>query len=195
MEVKPRRTAFVDVEQLYDMLSDDEKKTVDHSWVEYMYWPYEKIKGCRGAPNGLGVANEGRELPDEEVEAHEEGSKDWQKKLPLVWVNSVTCKKSFQVQHNLVRRLFIRNGPNDTPKVIDNLGEVRKLLDKIQGRMIKPEHIWLGPEEEHDILFFQDYGLFHTKIDYPASWGVRTAHQGWLPGGKPPAGPVPIPEA
>ncbi|KAI5374118.1 hypothetical protein J4E82_007112 [Alternaria postmessia] len=189
MEVKPGRTAFVDVEQLYDMLSDDEKKTVDHSWVEYMYWPYEKIKGCRGAPNGLGVANEGRELPDEEVEAHEKGNKDWQKKLPLVWVNPVTGKKSFQVQHNLARRLFIRNGPNDTPKVIDDLGEVRKFLDNIQGRMIKPEHIWVGPEEEHDILLFQNYGLFHTKIDYPASWGVRTVHQGWLPGGKPPAGP------
>jgi alpha-ketoglutarate-dependent taurine dioxygenase len=85
MEVKPGRTAFVDVEQLYDMLSDDEKKTVDHSWVEYMYWPYEKIKGCRGAPNGLGVANEGRELPDEEVEAHEEGNKDWQKKVWSTW--------------------------------------------------------------------------------------------------------------
>jgi hypothetical protein len=85
MEVKPGRTAFVDVEQLYDMLSDDEKKTVDHSWVEYMYWPYEKIKGCRGAPNGLGVANEGRELPDQEVEAHEEGSKDWQKKVWSTW--------------------------------------------------------------------------------------------------------------
>jgi hypothetical protein len=31
IEVKPRRTAFVDVEQLYDMLSDEEKKRVNHS--------------------------------------------------------------------------------------------------------------------------------------------------------------------
>jgi hypothetical protein len=85
MEVKPGRTAFVDVEQLYDMLSDEEKKTVDRSWVEYMYWPYEKIKGCRGTPNGLGVANEGRELLDEEVERHEERSKEWQKKICSTW--------------------------------------------------------------------------------------------------------------
>ena len=98
------------------------------------------------------------------------------------------------MQHNLARRLFIRNSPNDTPKVINNLGEVRKFLDNIQGRIIKPEHIWVGPEEEHDILLFQNYGLFHTKIDYPASWGVRTVHQDWLSGGKPPAGPVPIRE-
>jgi hypothetical protein len=81
MEVKTGRTAFVDVEQLYNMLSDEEKNMVDHSWVEYMYWPYERIKGCRGAPNGLGVANEGRELPDEEMKKFEEGSKEWQKKV------------------------------------------------------------------------------------------------------------------
>ena len=80
LEVKPGRTAFVDVEQLYEeLLSDEEKQMVDHSWVEYMYWPYEWIKGCRGAPNGLGVANEGREVPEEEMAKIEEMKKDWQK--------------------------------------------------------------------------------------------------------------------
>lgn len=111
----------------------------------------------------------------------------------MVWVNPVTGKRSFQVQHNLARRLFIRHSPYDTPKVVDNLGEVRKFLDNIQSRIIKPEHIWVGPEEEHDLLLFQNYGLFHTKIDYPASYGTRTVHQGWLPSGKKPKGPVPIP--
>jgi hypothetical protein len=111
----------------------------------------------------------------------------------MVWVNPVTGKRSFQVQHNLARRLFIRNGPSDTPKIIDNLGEVRKFLDDIQARIIKPEYIWVGPEEEHDLLIFQNYGLFHTKIDYPASWGARSIQQGWLPNNKKPVGPVPIP--
>lgn len=83
MEVKPGRTAFVNVEQLYDMLSDEEKKMVDHSWVEYMYWPYEWIKHCRGAPNGLGVSNEGREVPEEEMEKIEETNKEWQKTVCL----------------------------------------------------------------------------------------------------------------
>ncbi|KAF2994622.1 hypothetical protein E8E13_003550 [Curvularia kusanoi] len=193
MEVKPGRTAFVDVEQLYDMLSDEEKRMLDHSWVEYMYWPYEWIKGCRGAPNGLGVASEGREVPEEEMEKIEEIDKTWQKKYPLVWVNPVTGRKSFQVQHNLARRLFIRRGPNDDPKVIDDVAKVRKFLDDFHLRIIKPEYIWVGPDEEQDLLLFQNYGLFHTKIDYPASWGVRTVHQGWLPGGEKPKGPVPIP--
>jgi hypothetical protein len=90
--------------------------------------------------------------------------------------------------------LFIRHGPTESPKIIDDLGEVRRFLDNIQSRIIKPEYIWVGPDEEHDLLIFQNYGLFHTKIDYPASYGSRSVHQGWLPGGKPPVGPVPIPE-
>lgn len=85
MEVKPGRTAFVDVEQLYDMLSDVEKQIVDHSWVEYMYWPYEWIKGCRGAANGLGVANEGREVSDKEMKKIEETNEEWQKKVRSPW--------------------------------------------------------------------------------------------------------------
>ncbi|KAG9193978.1 hypothetical protein G6011_04013 [Alternaria panax] len=194
IDVKPGRTAFVDVEHLYDMLSDEEKKIVDHSWVEYNYWPYEKIKGCRGAPNGLGVATEGREVPDEELEKIETGSKEWQKKYPLVWVNPVTGKKSFQCVHNLASRLFIRNGPDETPKIVDDLGEVRKFLDNIQGRIIRPEHVWVGPEDEQDLLIFQSYGLLHSMIDYPASWGARTIHYSFLPTSKPPIGPVPIPE-
>ncbi|EKG13547.1 Taurine catabolism dioxygenase TauD/TfdA [Macrophomina phaseolina MS6] len=193
ISVKPGRTAFVSTEQLYDLLSEDEKRVADHSWVEYMYWPYEWVKGCRGAPNGLGVANEGKEVPDEEMQKLPGTNLEWQKKHPMVWVNPVTGKKSFQVQHNLARRLFIRHGPNDTPKVIDDLAEVRKFLDTMQSRIIQPEYIWVGPDAEQDLILFQNYGLMHTKIDYPLSYGVRTVHQGWLPTSRKPAGPVPIP--
>jgi len=68
-KIKPGRTGFFSTAQLYDMLSDEEKQVVDHSWCEYMYYPYEWILGCRGNPNGLNVANEGREVPDAVMEA------------------------------------------------------------------------------------------------------------------------------
>ncbi|GME37561.1 hypothetical protein GTA08_BOTSDO09485 [Neofusicoccum parvum] len=193
LAAKPGRTAFVSTEQLYDLLSEEEKRVADHSWVEYMYWPYEWIKGCRGAPNGLGVASEGKEVPDAEMEKLPGTNMDWQKTHPMVWVNPVTGKKSFQVQHNLARRLFVRRGADDVPKVIDDVAEVRKFLDNIQSRIIQPEYIWVGPEEEHDLLLFQNYGLMHTKIDYPVSYGTRTVHQGWMPTTRKPVGPVPIP--
>jgi hypothetical protein len=63
-------------------------------------------------------------------------------------------------------------------------------LDDLQERTIKPGHIWVGPEQEQDMFLFQNYSLFNTQLDYPASWGVGAVHQSWLPGAK----PVPIPE-
>ena len=83
MEVKPGRQAFLDVEQLYDMLSDEEKRMADHSWAEYNYLPFENLKDCHYAPNGLGVVTEGKEQPDEELLKLGGASKDWQKKVCL----------------------------------------------------------------------------------------------------------------
>ncbi|KAK8190975.1 alpha-ketoglutarate dependent dioxygenase [Phyllosticta capitalensis] len=195
MKVKPGRTAFLDTAQLYNMLSDDEKKMADHSWVEYMWYPYEYVKACRGNPNGIGVASEGKETPMEEMEKIANVKPEWQKTHPMVWVNPVTGEKSFQVQHNCARRLFLRSSPSEAPKVIDDVAEVRRFLSDIQERILKPEYIWVGPPEEGDIMLFQNWGLNHSKIDYPLSWGSRTAHQVWLPGAVKPVGPVPIPEA
>lgn len=79
--VPPGRTAFVSSAQLYGLLSEEEKRMADHSWVEYMYWPYEWVKGCRGAPNGLGVANEGKETSLEEMEKIPDLQLQWQKKV------------------------------------------------------------------------------------------------------------------
>ncbi|KAB2102115.1 hypothetical protein AG0111_0g9554 [Alternaria gaisen] len=194
MEVKPGRQAFLDVEQLYDMLSDEEKRMADHSWAEYSILPFENLKDCHYAPNGLGVVTEGREQPEEELLKLGGARKEWQKKYPMVWVNPVTGKKSFMCIQHLIRRLFIRNGPDETARIIDDLGEVRKFLDNIYTRIIRPEHIWVGPEDEQDLVIFGSQGLLHSNIDYPASWGVRTIHQAFMPTKKPPVGPVPIPE-
>jgi hypothetical protein len=81
MEVKPGRQAFLDVEQLYDMLSDEEKRMADHSWAEYSILPFENLKDCHYAPNGLGVVTEGREQPEEELLKLGGAKKEWQKKV------------------------------------------------------------------------------------------------------------------
>jgi xanthine dioxygenase len=69
-KVPAGRTAFFSTAQLYNLFSEDEKKMVNHSWVEYMFYPYEWIRGCRGNPNGLGVACEDREVSDVELAEH-----------------------------------------------------------------------------------------------------------------------------
>lgn len=76
MKIKPGCTAFFSTAQLYDMLTDEEKRMADHSWCEMQYYPYEWILRCRGNPNGLNVKCEGREVPDAEMEAMPRDPKD-----------------------------------------------------------------------------------------------------------------------
>ena len=80
---------------------------------------------CRGLPTGLGVATEGREQKLEDLG-------DWDPKdiktYPMVWVNPVTGEKAFQVHGIVARKLFIRSSPDETPKVIDDVAEIRKFL-------------------------------------------------------------------
>ncbi|EKG09549.1 Taurine catabolism dioxygenase TauD/TfdA [Macrophomina phaseolina MS6] len=80
MTTKPGRTAFWSSSQLYDLLSPDEKRMADHSWFEYMYYPFEWIKACRGNANGVGLAHEGRETPMDEMEKIPRRP-EWQKKV------------------------------------------------------------------------------------------------------------------
>ncbi|CZT03719.1 uncharacterized protein RCO7_07604 [Rhynchosporium graminicola] len=192
MKAKPGRTAFFSSAQLYDLLTDEEKIMADHSWVEHMHHPYEWVRDCHGNPNGLSVACEGRETSMEEMDTFERDP-SWTKKYPMVWVNPVTKEKSFQVQPNIVRKIFIRNNATDTPKVIDDLTEVRAFLNDIQLRILKPEYITAQPQNEGDMLLWDNYGMMHSRIDYPVKYGTRTAHQCWLGASRGPVGPVALP--
>lgn len=108
-------------------------------------------------------------------------------------MNPGTGVKHFHVQPNTVRRLFIRSGPDEKPRVIEKVEEIREFLTKLQERIVRPENIYVGPEEEGDHTLWFNWGVMHTKIDYPVEYGIRTAHQGWMPSSKFPQGPVPIP--
>ncbi|KAK8133240.1 hypothetical protein PG999_001413 [Apiospora kogelbergensis] len=191
-KIRPGLTGFFSTAQLYNMFTEEEKKMADHSWCEQMYYPYEWILACRGNPNGLNVKCEGRERPNEVMEAMPRDPED-QLRLPLVWMNPTTGAKHFQVQPNTVRKLFIRNGPDEKPRIIDNVEEIREFLNKLMLRVLRPENIYVGPDEEGDHTLWFNWGLMHTKIDYPVEYGVRTAHQGWIPAASFPQGPVPIP--
>lgn len=84
MKVPAGRTAFFSSYQAYDLLTEDEKKMADHSWADYMFYPYQWVLGCRGAANGLGVANEGREASEEELDkANPSRDPAWQRKVRL----------------------------------------------------------------------------------------------------------------
>ena len=111
----------------------------------------------------------------------------------MVWLNPVTGEKAFQVHGICARKLFVRSSPDNQPRVIDDVVEVRRFLDNIQRRILKPEYIWLPEVEEGDIVMWDNYGLFHSAVDYPDKFGSRSMHQANIGASVGPCGPAPIP--
>lgn len=148
------------------------------------------IGDCKGNSNGLGLVSEGKEKTLEDP--GDFNLKDV-KTYPMVWVNPVTGEKAFQVHGICVRKLFLRSSPTEDPRVVEDVVEIRKLLKTIQERVLKPEYISIPTLEEGDIVMWANHQMFHTAIDYPASFGPRTMHQANIASSSPPVGPNPIP--
>ncbi|KAL7624452.1 hypothetical protein AAE478_006017 [Parahypoxylon ruwenzoriense] len=212
MKAEPGLTAFISNVQAYEMMTGDERKMADHSWVEYAPHPvcenlpayvldmdaniyrdqYMWIGDCKGNSNGLGLVSQGKEKRLEDLGDFD--PKDV-KTYPMVWVNPVTGERAFQVHGICARRLFIRSSPTEEPRVIEDVAEIRALLKTIQERVLKPEYILIPSLEEGDIVMWANYQVFHTAIDYPDSYGPRTMHQANIASSAPPIGPNPIPSA
>lgn len=86
----------------------------------------------------------------------------------------------------------MRHGPDEDPTVIDNVEEIRALIQGLQSRIIRPEYIYVGPEEEGDHVLWYNRGMMHARIDYPIEFGTRIVHQGWIPSQEPPVGAQPV---
>ncbi|GLI82204.1 hypothetical protein PoHVEF18_010611 [Penicillium ochrochloron] len=190
MQSPPGHTAYFSTSQLYLMLSPEEQALVDHSWVEYAPYPYKWIKKCRGNTNGLGLAEGGEHLTEEELGEYDTTAV---KKYPMVWVNPLTGEKAFQVHGICARKLYLRSSKEKQPRIVEDVAEIRKFILGIQNRILKPEYILLAPAEEGDMIIWDNYGLFHSAIDYPINMGPRSMHQANISGSIGPKGPVPIP--
>ncbi|KAI1480533.1 Clavaminate synthase-like protein [Daldinia eschscholtzii] len=190
MKAEPGLTAFISNVQTYEMMTEDEKKMADHSWVEYAPHPYMWIGDCKGNSNGLGLVSQGKEKKLEDLgDSNPEDVKTY----PMVWVNPVTGEKAFQVHGICARKLFIRSSPTEEPRVIEDLVEIRNLLKTIQERVLKPEYVLIPSLEEGDIVMWANYQMFHTAVDYPDWIGPRTMHQANIASSTGPMGPAPIP--
>ena len=112
---------------------------------------------------------------------------------PMVWVNPLTGEKAFQVHGICARKLYLRRSQDESPHVVDDIAEIRRFILDIQNRILRPEYVLLAPIEEGDVIVWNNYGLFHSAIDYPLKLGPRSMHQANIGGSVGPRGPVPIP--
>lgn len=53
MTTEPGLTAFMSSVQIYHLMTDEEKKIADHSWVEYAPNPYQWMGDCKSKSTGL----------------------------------------------------------------------------------------------------------------------------------------------
>jgi len=81
IKCEPGLTAFFSNVQTYDLMTEEERKIADHSWVEYAPYPYQWISKCSGKTTGLGLEDEGKELSIEELGEY---SLQGVKKYPMV---------------------------------------------------------------------------------------------------------------
>ncbi|CAN9101087.1 unnamed protein product [Alternaria alternata] len=190
MTTEPGLTAFFSNVQTYNMMTEQEKKIADHSWVEYAPHPYQWMGDCKAQSHGLGVVSQGKEKSLKDLGPYDE--KDI-KRYPMVWVNPVTGERAFMVHGICVRRAFVRSSEVEEPTIIDDVAEIREWLKPIQERVLKPEYIMLPKVEEGDIIMWANYQMFHTAVDYPDHWGSRTMHQANIGASSGPVGPVIVP--
>ncbi|GKT64114.1 alpha-ketoglutarate dependent xanthine dioxygenase [Colletotrichum tofieldiae] len=177
MKSAPGLTPFFCCSQLYEeLMTEEERQIADNSWVEYAAFPYEWNRNCKFFPTGLGIISQSKELSEDALKEMRPDE-----------------AKVRRVQANAAKRLFIRSGPHEEPKVVDDVAEVRRFLLHIQSRILKPEYILIPPEEEGDLLLWDNWATMHSRVDYPARYGPKTCHQAGTNASRRPVGPVAAP--
>ncbi|KPV77107.1 uncharacterized protein RHOBADRAFT_10194, partial [Rhodotorula graminis WP1] len=160
MSAQPGRTAFMDATKMYEALSDEDKRWVDHSLVEYAPSPYEFIINCKGLSNGFGISSDDLETPIEDLPLPESQAE----RLPLVWLNPVTGEKALQFHQIIVRKIHYRTSDDGEYRVIDDLREVRKMLDDLQRPFLTPSNVLVAPQEQGDLAIWLNRACRHSPV-------------------------------
>lgn len=77
-------------------------------------------------------------------------------KFPMVWVNPVTGVRCFQILPDVVRKLYLKSGPDAEERVLED-DDVRVWLNKILDRICKPKYILIPEYEEGDVVMFNNW--------------------------------------
>ncbi|KAI1373805.1 hypothetical protein F4677DRAFT_189645 [Hypoxylon crocopeplum] len=189
MKAQAGCTAFISCAQLYDLLTDEEKKMAENSYWEPAPHPFVWVGNRKFRNSGLGMAPGGDTVPLDKLPPWK--AEDVHK-YPMVWLNPVTGEKIFMILPDVVRKLYKKASPDAEVEVVESLDDIHAWLNDILDRICTPEYVAVPRYEEGDIVFFNNWGVLHSGIEYPDSYGTRTMHQCHIASSTPPVGPVPI---
>jgi alpha-ketoglutarate-dependent taurine dioxygenase len=156
LDVALGTTAFVSGQNMYDILSEEDKTFVREAKVEYSAHPYVWMSPAKSRSDGLGMISEGLELPESELPPINQ--KDI-KILPMCFKNPVTGKLALQVHPSAIKAIHLPNG-----EVMTDLKEVRELVHRLQRPGIAPEFVYPHDWEEGDLVLFNNQGVLHTVV-------------------------------
>lgn len=156
MEVPLGTTAFVSGQNMYNLLSEEDKEFVRSAKVEYAPHPYIWMSPARSRSDGLGMVSDGLELPFSELPPINEADI---KILPMCWKNPVTGNLAVQIHPSAIKAIHLPNG-----EVMTDLKEVRELVHRLQRPAIAPKFVYPHDWEEGDCVLFNNQGVLHTVV-------------------------------
>ncbi|THV55982.1 hypothetical protein BGAL_0001g00440 [Botrytis galanthina] len=156
MDVPLGTTAFVSGQNMYDLLSEEDKEFVRGAKVEYAPHPYIWMSPARSRSTGLGMVSDGKELPLSELPPVDE--KDI-KILPMCWKNPVTGNLALQIHPSAIKAIHLPNG-----EVMTDLKEVRDLVYRLQRPAISPKFVYPHDWVEGDLVLFNNQGVLHSVV-------------------------------
>ncbi|ATZ46197.1 hypothetical protein BCIN_01g08370 [Botrytis cinerea B05.10] len=156
MDVPLGTTAFVSGQNMYDLLSEEDKEFVRGAKAEYAPHPYIWMSPARSRSTGLGMVSDGNELPLSELPPVDE--KDI-KILPMCWKNPVTGNLALQIHPSAIKAIHLPNG-----EVMTDLKEVRDLVYRLQRPAISPKFVYPHDWVEGDLVLFNNQGVLHSVV-------------------------------
>ncbi|RAL63155.1 hypothetical protein DID88_004235 [Monilinia fructigena] len=156
MNVPLGTTAFVSGQNMYNLLSEEDKEFVRGAKVEYAPHPYIWMSSAKSRSTGLGMISDGTELPLSELPPVDE--KDI-KILPMCWMNPVTGNLALQIHPSAIKAIHLPNG-----EVMTDIKEVRELVYRLQRPAISPQFVYPHDWVEGDLVLFNNQGVLHSVV-------------------------------
>lgn len=183
---------------MFDILPAPMKSLAIRTKVRYAPHPYVWMSKAHALPTGLGIENEGLELP---LDALPEWDDSKVKVYPLCWKNPVTGALHVQAHPCGAMALHIDPLPAGTNRPADalypdggdvtDLKEVRELLYRIQRPGVAPGLVYAQDWDEGDLVLFHNRGLLHSVVGAFKPDQLRMFHQCNLAASDEPVGPTP----
>ncbi|KAL6937623.1 hypothetical protein ACO0RG_004139 [Hanseniaspora osmophila] len=168
LELTQGATCFVSSANAFDQLSEEEQKIALGTTIVYAPHPYIFISPAGATSDGLTMANEGKEMPLDELPEWEEAHV---KKFPVVWTNPVTKKQHLQIHGCCVHKLILPDGTEL------QLEDARKKLHSWMRPAIASKNVYAHSWDAGDLCIFFNRGVWHSVTGQFDEGERRLMHQ------------------